>query len=88
LFGRHILPEFAERDENLVRQKQARLEPIVEAALARRPAPPAPDLTDYEIPAIIKTMVDRSGDEKLKQLVDSYAAERAAGLPDRHLEGS
>ncbi len=52
LFGREVLPEFLERDERLQREKAARLAPVVEKVMARKPAtdhPPVPD--DYEFPA-------------------------------------
>ena len=40
LFGKEILPEFAERDEQRQREKAARLEPVIEAVMARKPASP------------------------------------------------
>jgi len=85
-FGREVLPEFADRDEALVKQKAARLEPVIEAALARR-QPRHDDIGDYEFTAAIKTMVEATGDQELKAIVDNYAAERAAGVPDRRLNG-
>ncbi len=44
LFGREVLPEFKERDEAAVAAKAKRLEPVIEAAMARkeRTAPDAP----------------------------------------------
>jgi alkanesulfonate monooxygenase SsuD/methylene tetrahydromethanopterin reductase-like flavin-dependent oxidoreductase (luciferase family) len=44
LFGEKVLPEFIERDEAHVREKAKRMEPIVEAAMARRP--PDPELPE------------------------------------------
>ncbi|HEX6312836.1 MAG TPA: LLM class flavin-dependent oxidoreductase [Acidimicrobiia bacterium] len=41
LFGREVLPEFAERDEEQTRRKHERLAPAVERALARRDPSPA-----------------------------------------------
>src|SRR5207253_1771615 len=38
LFGREVLPEFLERDEAASREKAKRMEPVIEAALARKPA--------------------------------------------------
>ena len=49
LFGSEVLPEFVERDEAASRAKAARLEPVVEAALARaldRTDPSCPRLRD------------------------------------------
>ena len=54
LFGTKVLPEFMERDEQQQRDKAQRLEPVIEAALARKPADDHPPLAvaDYEFPAI------------------------------------
>jgi alkanesulfonate monooxygenase SsuD/methylene tetrahydromethanopterin reductase-like flavin-dependent oxidoreductase (luciferase family) len=51
-FGREVLPEFHERDEQLQAAKQKRLEPVIEAAMARRvdDAPPMPE--GYEIAGV------------------------------------
>ncbi len=86
LFGREVLPEFAERDERQVKEKAARLEPAIAAALARRPVR-ADDIGDYEITAAIKTMADVSGDAQMQAFVAGYAADRAAGRPDTTLNG-
>jgi alkanesulfonate monooxygenase SsuD/methylene tetrahydromethanopterin reductase-like flavin-dependent oxidoreductase (luciferase family) len=51
IFGREVLPEFAERDPDLTAKKQARLAPIVDAAMARKVVEPV-DLGDYTFPAI------------------------------------
>jgi alkanesulfonate monooxygenase SsuD/methylene tetrahydromethanopterin reductase-like flavin-dependent oxidoreductase (luciferase family) len=42
-FGRDVLPEFIERDEKAAQAKAKRLEPIIEAAMARRPPDPQVD---------------------------------------------
>jgi alkanesulfonate monooxygenase SsuD/methylene tetrahydromethanopterin reductase-like flavin-dependent oxidoreductase (luciferase family) len=42
-FGREVLPEFVERDEVAVAMKAKRLEPVIERAMARRPADPVVD---------------------------------------------
>jgi alkanesulfonate monooxygenase SsuD/methylene tetrahydromethanopterin reductase-like flavin-dependent oxidoreductase (luciferase family) len=54
LFGSAVLPEFVERDERLQREKAQRLEPVIDAALARKPATDHPPLADadYEFPGI------------------------------------
>ena len=44
LFGREVLPEFAERDEAQQREKAERLEPVIEAVMARKPAADHPPL--------------------------------------------
>lgn len=46
-FGRDIIPEFHERDEQLQRDKAARLEPALEKALARRVDDAPPYDPDY-----------------------------------------
>src|SRR5881227_2460060 len=38
LFGREVLPEFAERDEKLEHDKQQRLAPVIDAVMERKPA--------------------------------------------------
>jgi alkanesulfonate monooxygenase SsuD/methylene tetrahydromethanopterin reductase-like flavin-dependent oxidoreductase (luciferase family) len=54
LFGREVLPEFIARDEAAQLEKARRLAPVLEAALARKPASDHPPLTDagYAFPAI------------------------------------
>ena len=48
LFAAEVMPEFAERDPDLTRRKEERLEPAVEAAPARREGPRSVD-PDYRI---------------------------------------
>ena len=53
LFGREVLPEFAERDPAVAEAKRERLAPLVDAALARKAeSEPPSELGDYEFPAI------------------------------------
>ncbi len=54
LFGREVLPEFIERDEQAQRDKAKRLEPVLAAAMARKPASDHPPLAidDYEFAAM------------------------------------
>jgi alkanesulfonate monooxygenase SsuD/methylene tetrahydromethanopterin reductase-like flavin-dependent oxidoreductase (luciferase family) len=80
LFGREILPEFAERDERQAKEKRARLEPVIEAALARKPASDHPPLTpDFEIPSIPRADADRDESNKFHAWLDDYAAKIIAG---------
>jgi hypothetical protein len=51
LMGKEVLPEFIERDQAAERAKQKKMEPIIEAAMARRPADPVVD-PDYEFEAV------------------------------------
>ncbi|MGC7101683.1 LLM class flavin-dependent oxidoreductase [Amycolatopsis lurida] len=52
LFAREVMPEFHERHEALEREKEARLRPAIEAAMARRAAVPASD-PEYRIPPTV-----------------------------------
>ena len=81
LFAREVMPEFQERDERASKEKAARLAPILEAALARKPAGDHPPLAspDYEIPAIPRSIADRQGSDKFHKWLDELAARVAAG---------
>lgn len=76
LFGREVLPEFAERDPGLVAAKAERLAPVVEAALARRvnDAPPLPE--GYSFPALARTLFENAG---YSAFVERLADETAVG---------
>jgi len=81
LFGAEVLPEFVERDEAAQQAKARRLEPIVEAALARKPAsdhPPLPS-ADYSFPAIPRGMADRAGSDDFQRWLDDFAEQSASG---------
>ena len=76
LFGREILPEFQERDVKLRKEKAARLEPWIDAALARRSQPaPAAD-PGYRVQAIAKQLYRGAGGQAL---LDQIAADSATG---------
>ena len=78
LFGREVMPEFADRDEQRVRDKAARLEPIIEQVLARKPASDHPPLPDgYEMPAMPRAMADASGSDDVNTWLDEFADEAA-----------
>lgn len=80
LFGRDVLPEFAEREEQRRRDKAERLAPALEAAMARKPASDHPPLVpDYEIPALPRADADQSDSQKFHAWLDDYAAKIAAG---------
>jgi hypothetical protein len=76
LFGREVLPEFKERDEKQRREKAARLERYVDAALERRehntPEMPA----GYAMDAMAKAVVKQMGGE---EMLESVAAKTAIG---------
>jgi alkanesulfonate monooxygenase SsuD/methylene tetrahydromethanopterin reductase-like flavin-dependent oxidoreductase (luciferase family) len=81
LFARDVLPEFAERSDATDAAKAARLAPVVDAALARKPArdhPPLPS-ADYEFPAMPRAAADRSGSDDFHAWLDRVAQESAAG---------
>jgi alkanesulfonate monooxygenase SsuD/methylene tetrahydromethanopterin reductase-like flavin-dependent oxidoreductase (luciferase family) len=81
LFGTTVLPEFIERDEQASRDKQRRLEPILERVMARKPAsdhPPLP-VPDYEFPAIPRSIADREGADGYHAWLDQYAQQAAEG---------
>jgi alkanesulfonate monooxygenase SsuD/methylene tetrahydromethanopterin reductase-like flavin-dependent oxidoreductase (luciferase family) len=81
LFGSEVLPEFMERDEQAAAAKARRLEPAVEAALARStlPAPPLPS-PDYNFPAMPRKWAD--GNPQVQEWLEQFAADRAAGRRD------
>ena len=81
LFGTEVLPEFAERDEAARREKDRRLEPVLEAALARKPAADHPPLPapDYAFPAIPRALADRMGSDDFHRWLDELAAKTASG---------
>lgn len=81
LFGREVLPEFKERDDAQQRAKALRVEPIVDKAMARKPASDHPPLPapDYDFPAIPRAIADRSGSDDFHAWLDRVAEERAAG---------
>jgi alkanesulfonate monooxygenase SsuD/methylene tetrahydromethanopterin reductase-like flavin-dependent oxidoreductase (luciferase family) len=87
LFGREVLPEFKERDEKRTAEKEARLEPVVEQVLARKPAEDHPPLPadDYAFPAIPRAMADRFGNDQFHQMLDDFAEQSA--LATGGLEG-
>jgi hypothetical protein len=80
LLGREVLPEFLERDVEQQAIKAQRLEPIIAAVMARKPASDHPPLDpDYEIPAYPRQDADREEGDKFHRWLDDYAAKIAAG---------
>jgi alkanesulfonate monooxygenase SsuD/methylene tetrahydromethanopterin reductase-like flavin-dependent oxidoreductase (luciferase family) len=84
LFGTEVLPEFAEREERAAAEKARWLEPVVEAALARKPASDHPPLpaAGYDFPAIPRDLADRAGLDEFHAFLDDFAARAAAGGAD------
>ena len=81
LFGREVLPEFADRDVAATAAKERRLAPIIEDALARRPDDTRA-LGDYEFPAIPRQWADANGSLEMREWLDRFADDRAAGKHD------
>ncbi|MEX0663911.1 MAG: LLM class flavin-dependent oxidoreductase [Acidimicrobiia bacterium] len=80
LFAREVMPEFQEREEQRERQKAARLEPVIETAMARKPAEDHPPLDpDYEIAALPRADADRGDSMKFHRWLDEYAEKIASG---------
>jgi alkanesulfonate monooxygenase SsuD/methylene tetrahydromethanopterin reductase-like flavin-dependent oxidoreductase (luciferase family) len=81
LFGREVLPEFAERAERAERDKRTRLEPMVDAVMARKPASDHPPLPTgrYEMPALPRAIADRSGSDDFHAWLNDFAEKAAAG---------
>ncbi len=83
LFGREVLPEFAERDVTSSAAKAARLAPIVDDALARKAErEETRSLGDYEIPALPRQWAEASGSEEMREWLEQFADDRAAGRRD------
>ena len=81
LFGREVLPEFMERDEAAEKAKLARVEPIIESAMARKPEsdhPPLPS-EDYNFPAMPRAAAERAGADDFLAAIDEIATQRAQG---------
>ena len=81
LFGKEVLPEFAERDEKLQRDKEKRLAPVIDAVMARKPAEDHPPLPadDYAFPAMPRAMADRFGNDDFHKMLDTFAEQSALG---------
>jgi alkanesulfonate monooxygenase SsuD/methylene tetrahydromethanopterin reductase-like flavin-dependent oxidoreductase (luciferase family) len=81
LFGREVLPEFLERDEQASRDKEQRLRSVLEAVLARKPVDDHPPLapSDYEFPAIPRSIADRDNADGFHAWLDEFADKVAAG---------
>jgi alkanesulfonate monooxygenase SsuD/methylene tetrahydromethanopterin reductase-like flavin-dependent oxidoreductase (luciferase family) len=81
LFGREVLPEFAERDPAQQAAKAERLAPVVDAVMARKPADDHPPLPtpDYAYPAFPRQMADRLENDDFHKMLDDVASGSAEG---------
>jgi alkanesulfonate monooxygenase SsuD/methylene tetrahydromethanopterin reductase-like flavin-dependent oxidoreductase (luciferase family) len=85
LFAKTVLPEFAERDEKLSAEKEARLAPIIEKVMARKPEsdhPPLPS-PDYSFPAMARAAAERAGADEFLAAMEEFATQRALGTGPR-----
>jgi hypothetical protein len=83
IFGREVLPEFAERDEAQVAAKAERLAPAIDAAMARKAQAYEPkDIGDYSFPALPKQWARATGNDELEHTLQQFAEDRAAGRRD------
>ena len=83
MFGREVLPEFIDRDGPAVAAKANRMEPIIEAAMARKAAIETPhDIGDYSFPAIPRQWADTTHDGQIEQWLEKFADDRAVGKRD------
>jgi len=85
LFGKTVLPEFAERDVKLSAEKETRLAPIIEKLMARKPEsdhPPLPS-PDYTFPAIPRATAERAGADEFLAAMEELASQRALGIAPR-----
>jgi hypothetical protein len=74
LFAREVMPEFKERDERRVAEKQNRLAPAIEAAMARRvnDVPPMPE--GYTITPMVRKLIQQHvGEAAIEQLQQAQA---------------
>ena len=81
LFGREVLPEFADRAEKLEHDKQQRLAPVIDAVMERKPAADHPPLPtdDYSFPAMPRAMADRAGSDDFQKMLEDFARQTAIG---------
>ncbi len=86
LFGSEVLPEFLDRDEVAAKAKAARLEPIVEQALARRIRDEPVMDPGYTIQAIPKQMVEAVDSQPAREWLESLADKQAAGVVDEEFQ--
>lgn len=80
LFATEVMPEFKERDERQRAAKLTRLQPLLDAALARR-VDDAPELpADYRITALARNAVKEMGGDALLKKIEESSALGAGGL--------
>jgi hypothetical protein len=93
LFAREVLPEFAERDDDVRKAKAERFAPIVEAAFARKAADPSvlappPLPAGYTVKALPKALAELAEDRDSERWMEKLADNQAAGVEDPELRGT
>jgi hypothetical protein len=81
LFAREVMPEFKDRDQKIALQKKQRLQPAVDAAMARHvdDAPPLPE--GYTITPMFRKMIEKQvGKEAIEKFADAQAAGTMPGV--------
>ena len=81
LFAREVMPEFKDRDDKIVAQKKQRMQPAVDAAMARRvdDAPPLPE--GYTITPMFRKVIEKQvGKEAIEKFADAQAAGTMPGV--------
>jgi alkanesulfonate monooxygenase SsuD/methylene tetrahydromethanopterin reductase-like flavin-dependent oxidoreductase (luciferase family) len=81
LFAKEVMPEFKDRDPQRVAQKTQRLQPIVDAAMARR-VNDVPSLPEgYAITPMARKIIEqRAGNEALEKLQQAQATGTMPGV--------
>jgi hypothetical protein len=80
LFGKEVLPEFAERDDQRRREKEERLGPVIEKVMARKPETDHPPLVPgFEVPAIPRAEADRTESREFHEWLDNLEESMVSG---------
>ena len=73
LVAKSVLPEFLERDATAAQAKARRLEPLIDAVMARKPTSDHPPLDPgYVIPAYPRQTADDDESNKFNRWLDDY----------------
>jgi alkanesulfonate monooxygenase SsuD/methylene tetrahydromethanopterin reductase-like flavin-dependent oxidoreductase (luciferase family) len=85
LFADEVMPEFKEREPKRREEKMNRLQPILDAAMARK-VDNAPKLPDgFSFPAMPKAMMRKAGNKEGEEMLEKFAEQRASGNRDATL---
>jgi hypothetical protein len=78
LFGKEVLPEFAERDGAIRAKKTKELEPTIEMVMKRKRSDYPKMPADYLIEALPKRLIQQVGG---KEMLDKLESDSAIGIP-------